>query len=56
MSKTAIVVVGGVGALGLVGLVWYLSKPKTPNGGQQSGDDTGTKTVAATGESRALRI
>src|SRR5258708_5606057 len=55
MSKTAKYVVGGGVALGVVGLIWYLAKPKTTADKQSGGGDTtGTNTVAATGGTHAL--
>lgn len=57
MSKTAKYVVGGGVALGVVGLIWYLAKPKTNGGGQKQqggGDTTGTQTLTAKTDSHIL--
>lgn len=57
MSKTAKYVVGGGVALGVVGLIWYLAKPKTTGGDQKQqggGDTTGTQTLTAKTDSHIL--
>ena len=55
MSKTTKYVIGGGVAIGVVGLIWYLAKPKTTADKQTGGGDTtGTRTVAAAGNSQAV--